>query len=590
MATVKSKAKKHQSEDELLEDEEEEEEVPPTPKKKKPVLKRQAAAVAKAKAPPVPSPKYVTAIPTRSVAPVRKHKHQLLEQEPERPLHKFKPKHGKTKHEDNNVKKFLKQHPEFAEEFTRTIPISPEAQMTPPPSPLAAKQQKQQKQQKPQAVYDEDGHELEDQPLKLPPKKQVSEDEEPLESEEEPEEEYPEPEEEIEEEGEPEGEDSQPPEDEEAIDLGSGDEAEEPKSPPPQKKPVEEEPPKRPPEPRKLSEEEEAIEKMTLVEEIKEDAELGLMPPYPVSVNMPLKTLRQIRAFQEEMAAQAMHVNIMGTGLVGLISLVETLNGRFDPMHKVFGKSLKLQGARDKVEANIGLYKNPFIKLYKRMKAKGLGGELPPWVEISLITAGILKDVHMHNEWVDMRKQAEAELVDPEARRKAAEIFEARRAAEEARRRHEMDAKPYSETVDSAGKQPTDAELEKQMAEEFAGFDKLPDLSSIRGHAVPAEVPAAAAAASAAPATLTPSSATQTKASNAPPPAPAAAAAPSELKLVHPVDPSAVKSEAISMHHAHGETDEADAEEGEYGSELSEEEGEEPAAPSFTLVAERKKK
>jgi hypothetical protein len=223
-----------------------------------------------------------------------------------------------------------------------------------------------------------------------------------------------------------------------------------------------------------LTEEQEALEKMLLYEEIKENIALGLEPPQmDISPTMPLKMLKQIKAFQDEIIAQTIHVNLMGTGLVAAVGILETLNGRFDPFSKLLGSGLKLKGARDKVEEGLPLYKSPFTAIYKKMKKRGLGGEIPPWMQILMITGGILKEVHVANLRHEMAENAREELRDPEARAAAQRIW----AQQQARTQQRLPT--YSETMTTPA-QMTDEALEKQMAAEFAGFDSLPDLSSIK--------------------------------------------------------------------------------------------------------------
>lgn len=303
-----------------------------------------------------------------------------------------------------------------------------------------------------------------------------------------------------------------------------------------------------------MTEEEEALEKMSLLEEIKEGASMGFMPPNPPSLNMPLKTLRQIKAFQDEMASRAIHVGLMGTGLVSLVGILETLNGRFDPIGKILGRGLKLQGAKDKVEANLALYKIPFIKLYKKLRTKGLGGDLPPWVQITLITAGILKEVHVENEVNEMQEKAQEQLRDPMAAQRAREIWMAQERQRQMQQQMARDRMPYHETMQLQQQQmpASDAELEKQLAEEFAGFDKLPDLNSIaRRGQVPTTDTAATATTTPVPATAESKAPTQKTA----PPMPAAAAAPKDVvDLVHETDPNAKRGEAIDLKHPAGTT------------------------------------
>lgn len=223
-----------------------------------------------------------------------------------------------------------------------------------------------------------------------------------------------------------------------------------------------------------LSEEEEAVEKMHLIEEIKGNFAAGLAFPQPPHYGMSLKLLRQIRQFQEDKAVEAMTMGLMGSGLVSIVGIVELLNGRFDPVGKVFGRGLKLQGAKETVEKRIDLYRVPFSRMYRTMKKKG-PMDLPPWAQIVYITTGILKDVHTKNTIKEMAEEAVKEQGDPESQKSAQAIM--KKAYEEEQARKEADKRPYHSDVVSSPQ--SDSELEATLAREFAGFDKLPSLGSI---------------------------------------------------------------------------------------------------------------
>lgn len=227
------------------------------------------------------------------------------------------------------------------------------------------------------------------------------------------------------------------------------------------------------------TEEEEALEKMELIEDIKEGARIGFMPSQEPSFNMPINVLRQIKRFQDEKAAEAINIGYMGTGLVGIVNLIETLNGRFDPIQKIFGTpGLRLQGAKDNIENNIHLYKVPFTKLYRKLRKNGMGGEMPPWLQIILITGGIMAETHKINLMREMEENARKEERDPVAMRKAREMLIREQQMRQARMR---DATPYHVEMEQQGvPQMTDAQMEAMMEKEFSGFDKLPTLDSLK--------------------------------------------------------------------------------------------------------------
>ena len=216
----------------------------------------------------------------------------------------------------------------------------------------------------------------------------------------------------------------------------------------------------------KLSPEDEVIRKMRLIEDIKDAARQGFMPPEQPHAGMPLAVLERIKRFQDEMMMQAMGVGLMGTGLVQLVGLLEIANEKFDPFSKILGTGLKLQGAKQSVEQNLDRYSIPLTKMYRRY-TESRGGkpiEIPPWLEIITITGGILIGVHKQNVYSEAKKAAESEMRDPESLRKA----------------HEIQQTFYDpRTPVSEVSTMSDADLEEKLAKEFAGFDKLPSLDSI---------------------------------------------------------------------------------------------------------------
>jgi hypothetical protein len=238
-------------------------------------------------------------------------------------------------------------------------------------------------------------------------------------------------------------------------------------SPPPTKKKQ----PKPAPAPAPPEEDDEAIsERINLIDEIKGNAAMGLMPPMAPLHNMPIKLLRQIKRFQEEKFYEIKAMQIMGTGLTTLVGLLENLNGRFDPFGKLFGRGLKLKGAGTKVEEKMDEFLPTFALIYRDMKKKGHNLDVPPWMQIVMITAGILRDVHVDNVCKEMKAEAEKERNDPEALRRANEYLH--------RQTHIAPQQQQPEEHPIISLKP-DAEMEAMMAKEFAGCDKLPSLESI---------------------------------------------------------------------------------------------------------------
>ena len=438
----------------------------------------------------------------------------------------------------NSVKTFLAKHPEFAEEFSYTIPVSPTSMDASPfssPAPSGSEMKKKKKKFEARRVIseseDDDVEEEEEEEIKpkihkkkkTPVKEESDDDDDEDEDDEEEEEPLPpkrnpkkvakdEEEDDDDEEEEPADE---PPDDdaeeakstdkewsgiEDTIDhekdvFGSQPEGGDPTSASPKddkngKK-------KKKPDEKPQTEEEEALEKMELIEDIKEGARIGFMPSQVPTFNMPINVLRQIKNFQDEKASEAIHVGYMGTGLVQIVNILETINGRFDPFEKVFGHGLMMQGSKDTIENNLNLYKVPFTKIYRRLRKGGMGGELPPWAQIILITTGIIAQVHKVNILQKMDETARKEEHDPEALRKAREMFYREQQAQQARAR---DSVPYHVEMENHSAPLTDAQMEAVLEKEFSGFDKLPTLDSLRTNG---PVPVAVPYSTAAPATTT---------------------------------------------------------------------------------------
>lgn len=429
-------------------------------------------------------------------------------------------------HRARSVQRYMSEHPELAEEFAQTIPVSPTSMSA---SPYASESKKKRHQKKEvervtrseddeeedeEIDFTEEEEEEEEQPApppikkgkKLQPKKRPN----PVEEEDDEEEDEYEDEdtfasqergrklskrvaaEKAEDEEEEEG-DFVDDEEEEGEEL-DGEEKEVGKRPAEARVPPTDG--KKP-----MTEEEEALEKMQLIEDIKEAARAGFMPAQPPSLNMPLNVLRQISKFQDEKAAEAVIVGYMGSGLIGVVNLLETLNGRFDPLGKLLGKGkgLKMDGATEMVSGSLDtLYKPPFTKMYRKMRKSGVVGDMPPWLQIMMITTGIIGTVHKKNVLQEMAEEAKKEEQDPSSMHKAAEMLAVLRERE--RRAREMDSIPYHmDAMTHSGM--TDADLEETLAKEFSGFDKLPALPGKRESApVAAQAQAQTAAVAAAPA------------------------------------------------------------------------------------------
>lgn len=159
-------------------------------------------------------------------------------------------------------------------------------------------------------------------------------------------------------------------------------------------------------------EEDEYIEKMKLMEEIKEYAKMGAVPPQHPTFEMPVTLLRKIRDYQMSVVDEIMGVGFIGMGWVQVIGLVEKLNQRYDPFARAFGTGLKLNGAKGAVEQNIHLYEKCFKHIYRKLNL-GKNKELSPWVQLVSVTIQILSQVHMHNMEQEMMEEARRMASNP---------------------------------------------------------------------------------------------------------------------------------------------------------------------------------
>jgi hypothetical protein len=155
--------------------------------------------------------------------------------------------------------------------------------------------------------------------------------------------------------------------------------------------------------PPNLSPDEEYIQKMRLMDEIKDFAKMGAMPPQPPNFGMPVDLLTKIRDYQASIIDETVGIGFIGMGWVGVIGMIESLNEKFDPFARAFGVGLKLNGAKDEVEKNIHLYESAFRHIYRKLpKNKEVG----PWAQLVIFTVQILTSVHRSNQAKEARQAA----------------------------------------------------------------------------------------------------------------------------------------------------------------------------------------
>lgn len=503
---------------------------------------------------PRPSPAVAAVAPAPAPAPRKKKPQKPVEPEPPVPKKVVAPKKSSSA---DSIEDMLRQKPRFADDLAKTIPVNPNASpsLRSPPPAVASTSPSAVAKKKPVVEVSDEEDDLEDAQMMAEDEDDLgleaseagglldeAEDGDPGQSDEEDDEEEEEDE-----------------EDEEESAPRANPRPSPPRASPSPKKPVqmeedeEEEDNKTQSIPKKkqeteeaLDEDDEMIEKMRLIEDIKDASRMGFMPPQPPHASMPIKLLRQLKQFQDEMAAQALMVGLMGQGLVSLVGVLEVLNGKFDPVKKVFGMGLKLQGARTDIAENIEQYNVPFTKIYRRMRKNGKTPELPPWAEIAMITVGILAQTHKKNVVMEAMHTADSVKRDPAMAQRAEQLAQQQRFQQQ---QQHMAARQQQQPQQQQ-REPTEEEIEARLAAEFAGFENLPSLSSIAKRTPEADEAARKAALASPPAALQ-AQAKPSPSMSRPAAATTTAAAEQTISLPQP-KPPVHPVETITLKHAPG--------------------------------------
>jgi len=209
--------------------------------------------------------------------------------------------------------------------------------------------------------------------------------------------------------------------------------------------------------------EDEYIEKMKIIEQIKDYAKMGILPPQPPAFSMPISLLRKMRNYMESKADEIMGIGMIGTGWISIIGIIEKLNGQYDPFAKMFGMGLKLTGAKQAVAEKIHLYEAVFKHIYAKMpKSK----EMNPWIQFGLVTMQILAEVHIKNMREEMEREAEDIARDPRTREDAEHVrkmFEERE-----RQRKEERETPTRQVPPQPKMQPPSDSISEEEEEEVA--------------------------------------------------------------------------------------------------------------------------
>jgi hypothetical protein len=180
-----------------------------------------------------------------------------------------------------------------------------------------------------------------------------------------------------------------------------------------------------------MTDEEILNEKTDIMNDIKDYIALGVAPPTRPLFGMNLRMLRRIRQVMAHKHEETLGVGFLGVAFIEFMSGAERLNTRYDPVAKVLGTGLRLQGMGDTVERKIEKYRIPFQRIYRKHLRTlfnvggggGSNGSMSPWVQLGLVTMGIAGKVHKTNMRKEMARQARAAAADPSVRQNAARVL-----------------------------------------------------------------------------------------------------------------------------------------------------------------------
>jgi len=244
--------------------------------------------------------------------------------------------------------------------------------------------------------------------------------------------------------------------------------------------------------PKKSKKADEYIEKMRLIEEIKQLSRAGAVPPQQPSMNMPLDMLRKIKEYQESVVDEIMGVGFIGMAWASLIGMIENLNERFDPFAKAFGVGLKLRGVKKVVDENIHLYESAFKHIYRKLGISK-NKEVSPWLQLVLVTVQIFGRVHVQNLEKEMSEQAESMANNPQTRLDAEQM--GRMYEEQRRRQQEANGRPRQRKSWGGGSGGGDAAASKPSSSsdgraevEVGGTGKGPDAAKQQSENAPTKL------------------------------------------------------------------------------------------------------
>ena len=213
-----------------------------------------------------------------------------------------------------------------------------------------------------------------------------------------------------------------------------------------------------------LSEEDEYVEKMKTIEQIKNYAKMGAVPPQSPTMAMPLKMLRKIRDYQESVVNETIGIGFIGLGWLELIGLVEYSNERWGHhLEKIIGMGLKLRGAKATIGANIHLYESVFKHIYRKLGMDKLK-EAGPWAQMIIVTVQLLGRVHKHNVEREMAEQAATMANNPDTIGQSERLR--RLYEQELNRRKQRPAETAAAAAEDAGGAAAAAPLQQQQQQQ----------------------------------------------------------------------------------------------------------------------------
>lgn len=227
-----------------------------------------------------------------------------------------------------------------------------------------------------------------------------------------------------------------------------------------------------------MSEEDVRKAKIELLQEISQRTSDGFVPVQTPTYDMSLEEIRQIANVQRKEETESIIVGLLGEGYAQLLQLIETLNEKVAFIHD--RTPFKFNGAARAVRANMPRLRKPLREIAKRLPVSEKMEKISPFIQLGVVTANILADVHHRNVELE-KKQNNSEEERPRPRPKQASVVAAQTQA-----KAPVTESPPPETIlDPLGPQPTIKspeeilnEMDEKIPEEEA--PKAPSFSFVK--------------------------------------------------------------------------------------------------------------